>query len=131
MSFPPHEMGPPMETPMNLDVNSSCRDSYHIPNTGPYQYVSQTLYTGFLVCGRSADAIKKEKVDTYMRRSTPRNEPDQVTKLRREAYENGRNAGVFPLLTPAVSQAAACDGTRITTTAADDQEIAPGTVPIY
>ena len=42
-----------------------------------------TRLTRCLICGRSADTIKEEKVDTYMRRSTPRNEPDQVTKLRR------------------------------------------------
>ena len=66
----------------------------------------------------------------YMQRSTPSSEPAYNTALRREAYENGLNAGSLLFLTPAVSQAAACDGTRITTTA-EGQEIAAGTLPIY
>ena len=65
-----------------------------------------------------------------MQRSTPSSEPAHITALRREAYENGLNAGSLLFLTPAVSQAAACDGTRITTTA-EGQEIAAGTLPIY
>ena len=50
---------------------------------------------------------------------------EQVTKLRRKAYENGPNAGWFLFLTPAVSQSDACDGTRVALTA-DGQEMAPG-----
>ena len=86
--------------------------------------MSETIYTGCLVCGRTADAIKREMVDFDMRNSTPRDEPEQVRRLRREAYENGMNAGSFLFLTPAVLQAAACDGTKIPTTA-DGQQIAP------
>ena len=65
-----------------------------------------------------------------MQRSTPSSEPAYITAQRREAYENGLNAGSLLFLTPAVSQAAACDGTRITTTA-EGQERAAGTLPIY
>ena len=70
------------------------------------------------------DSIKKEKF--YMRNSTPRDEPEIMTRLRREAYEKDLSAGSFLFLTQAVWQAAACDGTRITTTA-DGQQIAPET----
>ena len=62
-----------------------------------------------------------------MRQSTPNNEPEYVTRLRRETYENWLNAGSFLFLAPVVSQAAACDGTTITTTA-EVQEIAHGTL---
>ena len=65
-----------------------------------------------------------------MRISTPRDEPEYVTRFRSEPYENGLNAGSFPFLTPAVLQAVDCNGTRITTTA-DGQEIAPGILPIF
>ena len=65
-----------------------------------------------------------------MKRSTPESEHAYITALRREAYSNGLNAGSLLFLTPAVSQAAACDGTKITTTA-EGQEIAVGTIPIY
>ena len=53
----------------------------------------------------------------YMQRSTPRDEPEYITRLRKEAYENGLNAGCLLFNTPAVSQAAACDGTSVTTSA--------------
>ena len=101
---------------------SSFRASDQIQNTNTYQDVSETLYTGCQVCGRTADAIKEEKVELYMRNSTSRVEPDQVTRLGREDYENGLNAGSFLFLTPAV--------TRITTTAIG-QQIELGTLPIY
>ena len=127
---PPHERGLSTETPIGLAANQSFRDSYHIQNTRPYPDVSETFYTGSLVCGHSADALKNEKVDCCMRSSTPREEPEHVTNLRKEAYENCLNAGSFLFLTPAVSQTVACDGMRKTTTA-DGQEIAPGTLPIY
>ena len=68
--------------------------------------------------------------DDYIRRSTPRGEPDYVTAMRKEAYLNGLNAGSFLFIPPAVSQAAACNGTIITTSA-DGQNIAPGTLPTF
>ena len=82
-----------------------------------------------MVCGKSRDQIKEAKINWYMESSTPRSEPAHVTALRREAYSNGLNAGSLLFLTPAVSQAAACDGTKITTTA-EELEIATGTLPI-
>ena len=81
------------------------------------------------MCGRSVDLIKMEKVNEYMRRSTPSGEPKEITDLRREAYLNGINAGTLLFLIPAVSQAA-CDGNKYTTTASG-QETVPGTLPIY
>ena len=99
----------------------------------PNQNVSEIRYTGCMVCGRSVDAVKSEKVERYMQRSTPQNaqnEPEHITRLRREAYENGLNAGCFLFITPAKSQAAACDGTKVTTSATG-QEFVPGTLPIY
>ena len=71
-----------------------------------------------------------EKMKWYMQRSTPRDEPGYITRLRKEAYENGLNAGCFLFITPAVSQAAACDGTTVTTSE-NGQEFVPGTLPIY
>ena len=65
-----------------------------------------------------------------MQRSTPRDEPGYITELRKEAYEKGLIAGCFLFITPAVSQAAACDG-RAVTTSANGQEFVPGTLPIY
>ena len=71
-----------------------------------------------------------EKMKWYMQRSTPRHEPGYITRLRKEAYENGLNAGCFLFITPAVSQAAACDGTTVTTSE-NGQEFVAGTLSIY
>ena len=62
--------------------------------------------------------------------STPRSDPAYITSLRRQAYENGLNTGSLLFFAPAVSQAAACDGTRITTTTTS-QETARGTLPTF
>ena len=114
--FPPeHERGPSLDTPLVQPVKGTFHTSYHVQNTRPYENVSEVLYSGCMVRGQSADAIKKEKVDWYVARSKPRGEPEYKTKIRREAYENGLNAGAFLFITPAVSQAAACDGTTETT----------------
>ena len=65
-----------------------------------------------------------------MERSTQRGEPEFVTKLRREAYINGLNAGSLLFIAPAVSHAAACDGNNYTTSAGE-QNPTPRTLPIY
>ena len=130
MSPPDHEKGPRQDTPLVQPITSYFHASYHVQNTMPYQNVSEIRFTGCMVCGRSVDVIKNEKVEWYMQRSTPQNEPEHITRLRREAYENGLNAGCFFFITPAVSQAAACDGTTVTTSATG-QEFVPGTLPFY
>ena len=83
-----------------------------------------------MVCGKSVDEIKQEKTDWYMERPTPRSEPAYITALRREAYSTGLNAGSLLFLAPAVSQAATCDGRKITTTSIG-QKTATGPLPIY
>ena len=130
MSPPDHERGPSSDTPIMQSVMGSFHASYHVQNTRPYENVSTKLYSGCMVWGRSVEAIKREKVDWYVERSKPRGEPDYITRIRREAYENGLNAGSFLFITPAVSQAAAGDGTLITTSATS-QEIMPGTLPTF
>ena len=103
MSAPQHERGPSLDTPLVQPAESGFHASYHVQNTRPYQNVSEVRYTCCMVCGRSVDAIKKKKVDWFMRQSTPRNEPEHKTKLRREAFENGLNMGYFLFIRPAVS----------------------------
>ena len=83
-----------------------------------------------MVCVRAIDEIKDEKVRLYMDRSTPHGEPEYITKLRREAYINGMNAGSLLFIAPAMAQAAACEGTNYRTSTAG-QDITPGTLPIY
>ena len=130
LSPPEHERGPNIDTPPVQMTPGNFYASYHVQNIKPYQNVSESLHTGCMVCGKSRDQIKEEKINRYMERSTPESEPAYITALRREAYSNGLNACCLLFLTPAVSQAAACDGTRITTSA-EGQEVATGILPIY
>ena len=76
MSPPEHERGPSVDTPILQPTSSDFHASYHVQNTVPYQNVSEVRYTGCMVCGRSVDSIKDEKVKWYMQRSTPRDEPE-------------------------------------------------------
>ena len=77
-----------LETPITLPPNAEFRVSFHVHNTAPYKNLSMKRYTGRNVCGRSVDSIKKENVDSYMRRSTTSDEPEYVTRLRKEAFHN-------------------------------------------
>ena len=98
MSPPAHERGPVLETmlaPLPLPANSVFSVSYHVQDTVPYENISKKMYRSCIVCGRSADAIKREKADDYIRKSTPRSEPAHVTAKKKEAYLNGLNAGSF------------------------------------
>ena len=130
LSPPAHERGPSMDMPLLQPENSGFHASFHIQNALPYTDISTQRCTSCMVCGKSVDEIKATKVTRYMEASTPRSEPAYITALRKEAYINGLNAGSLLFIAPAVSQAAACDGTRISTTDVG-QDVAPGTLPIY
>ena len=130
MSPPPHERGPSLDTPLSQPKVSDFHASYHIQNALPYADISAERCKSCMVCGKSVYEIKAAKIVKYMEASTARSEPAYITALRREAYINGLNAGSLLFIAPAVSQAAACDGTKLTTTAVG-QEAVPGTLQIY
>ena len=110
MSQPPHEKRPTMETPVMQPVSGTFRASFHIHDSMPYNKVSEKRCRGCLVCGQSVDSVKMKKVNDCMKQSTPSCEPKAITNWRREAFLNGLHAGTLTFVTPAVSQAAACDG---------------------
>ena len=118
-----HERGPSLDIPMAHPTDDEFHASYHIQNVQPYACLS------CIVCGKSVEEIKQRKINWYIKRSTPRNEPAYVTSMRQLAYSNGLTAGRVLFLAPVVSQAAACDGTTITTTSFG-QEIAKGTLTL-
>ena len=130
LSPPAHERGPSMDTPVIQPESSGFHASFHIQNALPYTDISSQRCTSCMVCGKSVDEIKSIKINRYMEASTPKSEPAYITALRKEVYINGLNAGSLLFIAPAVSQAVACDGTRITTTAVG-QDVAPGPLPIY
>ena len=72
MSTPPNERGPSRNTPLVQSAEPEFTALYHIQNTKPYENVGEVRYTAFMVCGRSVEAIKREKVAWYMERSTPK-----------------------------------------------------------
>ena len=77
--------------------SSHCRILRLLPlqNIAPYKNLNTKRYARCIVGRRSVVATEEESADWYMKRSTPRHEPEQVTKLRAEEYINGLNAGSF------------------------------------
>ena len=117
MSPPSHERGPSQDTPLLQVESSGFHASYHIQGSLHYADISTQRCTSCMVCGKSVDEIKAQKIERHMELSTPWSEPAYISALRKEAYTNGLNAGSLLFIATAVSQAAACDGTKITTTA--------------
>ena len=66
MAPPLHEKGPKMETPLAGPVGDIFRASCHIQGSKPYENVSEKNCKSCMVCGRSVDAIKMEKLNIYM-----------------------------------------------------------------
>ena len=130
MSLPAHERGPSQDTSLLQTENSGFHASYHIQNSLPYADISFQRCTSCMVCGKSVDEIKAQKIKRYTELSTPRSEPAYISALRKEAYTNGLNPVRILFIAPAVSQAAACDGIKITTSASG-QGVATGTLPDY
>ena len=75
LSPPDHEREPSMDTPLVQSTTGALYASYHLQNTRPYRKVSENLHTGCMVCGKSTDQIKQEKIHWYMKKSTPASEP--------------------------------------------------------
>ena len=95
MSPAEHEKGPSQDTPMPCPTSSTFHASYHIQNVQPYADLGNQRCLTCMVCGKSVEEIKRQKTDWYMERSTPRSEPAYITTVRRQAYENGLNAGIL------------------------------------
>ena len=111
MSPPLNDRGPSLDIPLVQPTGAGFRASFHFQNTRSYENLSTRSYTSCMVCGRSVNDIQEEKINWYMQKSTPGDEPDCITMLRSIAYINGLNAGSLLFVTPAVSRAAARDGT--------------------
>ena len=66
--------------------------------------------TGCLVCGKSYDQVIEETVVDYLNQTARPNETVRERQIKRNAFIDGIQSGVFTFLPPGVSQAAACDG---------------------
>ena len=66
--------------------------------------------TGCLVCGKSYDQVIEETVADYLNQTAQPSETVRQRQIKRNAFIDGIQSGIFAFLPPGVSQAAACDG---------------------
>ena len=66
--------------------------------------------TGCLVCGKSYDQVIEETVADYPDQTSQPGETVRERQIKRNAFIDGVQSGVFTFIPPGVSQAAACDG---------------------
>ena len=63
-----------------------------------------------LVCGKSYDQVREETVADYLDQTAQPGETVRERQIKRNAFIDGLQSGVFTFIPPGVSQAAACDG---------------------
>ena len=66
--------------------------------------------TGCLVCGKSYDQVIEETVANFLNQTAEPGETVRERQIKRNAFIDGIQSGVFTFLPPGVSQAGACDG---------------------
>ena len=66
--------------------------------------------TGCFVCGKSYDQVIEETTADYLNQTAQSEETVKERQIKRNAFIDGIQSGVFTFLPPGVSQAAACDG---------------------
>ena len=59
---------------------------------------------------KSYDQVKEETVDDYLNQTAQPNETVRERQIKRNAFIDGIQSGVFNFIPPGVSQSAACDG---------------------
>ena len=64
---------------------------------------------GCLVCGKSYDQVIGETVADYLNQTAQPGETVRERQIKRNAFIDGIQSGIFTFLPPGVSQAAACD----------------------
>ena len=66
--------------------------------------------TGCFVCGKSYDQVIEETVADYLNQTAQPNETVRERQIKKNAFIDGFQSGVFTFIPPGVSQAAVCDG---------------------
>ena len=66
--------------------------------------------TGCLVCGKPYDQVIEETVADYLDKTAQPGETVRERQIKRNAFIDGVQSGVFTFIPPGVSQIAACDG---------------------
>ena len=75
----------------------------------PHPHRAETV-TSCLVCGKSYDQVIAETVAEYLNQTAQPGETVRERQIKRNAFIDGVQSGVFTFIPPGVSQAAACDG---------------------
>ena len=96
----------PLNNPSNITtVADGLRNMTLHPHPQRNEWV-----TGCFVCGKSFDQLIEETVADYLDQTSQPGETVRKRQIKRIAFIDGVQSGVFTFIPPGVSQAAACDG---------------------
>ena len=96
----------PLNNPSNITpVADEMRNLTLHPHSQRNEWV-----TGCLICGKSYDQVIEKTVADYLIQTAQPGETVRERQIKRNAFIDGIQSGVFTFIPPGVSQAATCDG---------------------
>ena len=101
-----HPTNIPLHNPPNIVTVS---DELRNLTLHPHPRRNETI-TSCLVCGKSYDQVIEETAADYLNHTAQPRETVRERQIKRNAFIDGVQSGVFFFIPPGVSQAAACDG---------------------
>ena len=101
-----HPTNIPLHNPPNIETVS---DELRNLTLHPQPRRNETI-TSCLVCGKSYDQVIEETAADYLNHTAQPGETVRERQIKRNAFIDGVQSGVFTFIPPGVSQAAACDG---------------------
>ena len=96
----------PLHNPPNI---VAVADELRNLTLHPHPHSNETV-TSSLVCGKSYEQVIAETVADYHNQTAQQGETVTERQIKRNAFIDGVQSGVFTFIPPGVSQAAACDG---------------------
>ena len=101
-----HPTNIPLHNPPNIVAVS---DELRNLTLHPHPHHNETI-TSCLVCGKSYDQVIEETAADYLNQTAQPGETVRERQIKRNAFIDGVQSGVFTFIPPGVSQAVACDG---------------------
>ena len=101
-----HPTNIPLHNPPNIVAVS---DELRNLTLHPHPHRNETI-TSCLICGKSYDQVIEETAADYLNHTAQTGETVRERQIKRNAFIDGVQSGVFTFIPPGVSQAAACDG---------------------
>ena len=96
----------PLNNPPNITaVSEQLRNMTLHPHPQRNEWVTRCL-----VCGKLYDQVIEETAADYLNQTAQLGETVRERQIKRSAFIDGIQSGVFTFIPPGVSQAAACDG---------------------